>query len=114
LWSCCIVVLGSSLTATALGICSKETNMINLSSEEFKDLIHKSAALRGLGKFQEAIALVESKLTELDKDCYLNAYKEIFSAYKELGNYSKASEYAKKLFLIEPDLPSIQDFLKNN
>ncbi len=80
--------------------------------DQFENLIHESARLRGLGKFQEAISLVKSKLSELENDFYLNAYKEIFSAYVELGDRSKASEYAQKLYLIEPEMPSIQSYLK--
>lgn len=58
--------------------------------------------------------MVESKFPELENDCYLNAYKEIFSAYVELGDQSIATEYVKKLYLIEPELPLIQSYVKKN
>lgn len=85
--------------------------MTSLDSSKFKKLIHKSAALRGSGKFQEAIILVESTIPFLDNDSLFIAYKEIFDAYREMGNVNKTTEFAKIIAQIYPDLPSIQPYL---
>ncbi len=78
--------------------------MISFDSIRFKQLILVSAALRGVDKFQEAVVLVESNIPELDKDC-------LFNVYKGMGNEYKATEYAKKIAKMEPDLPSIELYL---
>ena len=85
--------------------------MINEFSNEFKLLISKSAKLRGESRFTEAISLIEEKLPELEEGCLTLAYLEVFSAAEEMGDIEKAVNYAVKLAVYEPDLPSIQRYL---
>jgi hypothetical protein len=84
---------------------------VRLGSDEFDGLIKQSAALRGGKDFAGAIALIESRLAELDPDCLLNAYLECFHAARESGLREKATEYAHKLAAIAPQIPSVKAFL---
>ena len=80
--------------------------MLTLESQEFRALVVRAAELRGGGDFAGAIALVESKLGELESDCMENAYQQCFYAAHEA-----ATAYAKKLAKLDPNLPSIQAYL---
>lgn len=68
--------------------------MITIDSKEFKQLIHKPAALRGERDFDSAIQLIEGKLPELDEDCIFNVYHELFKAAEEKGDRELATQYA--------------------
>ncbi len=52
---------------------------MDLASKDFKNLIGHSVRLRGRRNFAGAIALIESKLTELEPDCLVNAYLSAFT-----------------------------------
>lgn len=84
---------------------------MKLGSEEFDGLIKQSAALRGGKDFAGAIALIESRLDDLDPDCRLNAYLEAFYAAREAGLQAKATEYAHKLAAIDSQIPTVKAFL---
>jgi hypothetical protein len=84
---------------------------IVLSSAAFKKLVSQSASLRGQGKFQQAIDLVESKLAELHEDCLVNAYMEIIYAAQEGKLPEVAQKYAKLLAAIDPDIPTVKNVL---
>ncbi len=85
--------------------------MLTFESPEFQSLIGESAALRGRGQFSEAIALIESRLDDMEDDCLANAYLEIFYAAAEAGLLDKARMYARMLNAREPGLPSVQAYL---
>ena len=85
--------------------------MISIDSQQFKDLIHESAALRGSGQFSKAIELLEEALPDMEESCLLNTYHELFLAAKELGDMVLTCRYAKALHGIEPGLPAIQPYL---
>lgn len=84
---------------------------MRLSSDEFDRLIKQSAALRGSKDFAGAVALIESRLADLDPDCLLNAYLECFYTACEAGSHEKATEYAYKLAAIDPQIPTVKAFL---
>lgn len=84
---------------------------MNLGSQEFASLIKESAALRGMRKFAEAIALIESNLPQMEGDCHLNAYLECFYAAREAGKRQTATDYARKIQAIDPNEPTIKAFL---
>jgi len=86
---------------------------MNLESEAFNVLIKRSAQLRGQRDFAAAIDLIESRVAEFDPDCLLNAYMECFYAAREAGMKDKAREYAKLLAAIDPNIPSVEAFLKD-
>ncbi|MEG3906272.1 MULTISPECIES: hypothetical protein [unclassified Microcoleus] len=75
------------------------------------DVIKISAALRGEGKFREAIDTVKAQLGTISEDARLNANLEIFYAAKEAGFTDEACEYAKKVLADDPDVPSPKEFL---
>jgi hypothetical protein len=81
-------------------------------SKEFETLIHRSAALRGKGDFKGAIALIEARQDQFEEDCRLNAYLECFYAAREAGMQDKATEYARKVAAIDPEVPTVKAFLK--
>ncbi len=76
-------------------------------------IIGASAALRGQGRFDEAIALVEAHLAEgkSDPDYWINLHLEVFYAAVEAGDTTRATRYALLLHQRDPELPSIQRFL---
>jgi hypothetical protein len=85
---------------------------LDLASKDFKNLIRQSARLRGRRNFAGAIALIESKLAELEPDCLVNAYLECFYAAREAGIKNKATEYARTLAAIDPEIPTVKEFLR--
>jgi len=85
---------------------------MNLESNAFNTLIKESAELRGRRDFAAAIALIESKVPEMEPSCFMNAYLECFYAAREAGMKDKATEYAKKLVAIDPDIPTAKAFLR--
>lgn len=76
-----------------------------------KNIIYQSAALRGQGKFDEAIALIESNIDAIDDDIKLNAWLEAFSAAKDKGDLAQAKKYASLVAAEDPMVPSIQSYL---
>lgn len=76
-----------------------------------ENIIRQSAALRGQGKFDEAIVLIESNIDAIDDDIKLNAWLEAFYAAKEKGDQAQAKKYASLVAAEDPDVPSIQSYL---
>lgn len=81
--------------------------------ETTKAVVATSAALRGEGRFNEAIALVERHLADgnFDQEVLTNIYLEVFRAAQESGNQELTSKYARLINAREPGLPSVQRFL---
>lgn len=79
-----------------------------MSGENF---IKQSAALRGQGKFDEAIQVIESNIGLIDDDIKLNAWLEAFYAAKEKGDPAQAKKYASLVAAEDAGVPSIQDYL---
>jgi hypothetical protein len=88
--------------------------LITLDSDDFTNLIHTSAALRGKGNFQQAIDLVESKLPHLHQGCLQNAYLELIYAAQEGRLPEVAQRYAERLAAIDPDIPAVKKVLGRN
>ena len=76
-----------------------------------ENIIQQSAALRGQGKFDEAINLIETNINSIDPDIQLNAYLEAFKAAKEKGDASQTKKYALLVAKEDPNVPSIQSYL---
>lgn len=76
-----------------------------------EEIIKKSAAFRGQGKFDSAIRLIEENITSIDPDIQLNAWLEAFYAAKEKGDKVLAKTYAQKVAKEDPNVPSIQNYL---
>jgi hypothetical protein len=76
-----------------------------------ENIILQSAALRRQGKFDEAIALIESNIDAIDDDIKLNAWLEAFHAAEGKGDQAQAKKYATFVAAEDPDVPSIQSYL---
>lgn len=76
-----------------------------------ENIIKQSASLRGQGKFDEAIELIETNIDSIDDDIKLNAYLEAFYAAEEKGDSTQTKKYASLVANEDPDVPSIQDYL---
>jgi SLT domain-containing protein len=87
---------------------AQEEGEIKISGE---NIIKQSAALRGEGKFDEAINLIESNIGGIDGDIKLNAWLEAFYAAKEKGDQTQAKRYASLAAAEDPNVPSIQSYL---
>jgi len=74
-------------------------------------IIERSAELRGLRKFDDAIALIESNIDKVDEDVKLNAWLEAFYAAKEKGDLAQAKKFASLVASEDPKVPSIQKYL---
>lgn len=86
--------------------------MIRLNSDDFKNIIYESAALRGKGRFSDAIGLIESKLDDFEPECMINALIELILAAEEAGFQETAVKYAKMVLKYEPELPTALKILK--
>lgn len=71
------------------------------------EIIQESAALRGQGKYQEAIDLIEANLPDIEGDIRLNAQLEALRAAVEAGDAEMAHEYATTIAAGEPGRPSV-------
>ena len=76
-----------------------------------ENIIRQSAALRGQGKCDDAITLIESNIDSIDADIKLNAWLEAFYAAKEKGDSAQAKKFALLVANEDPDVPSIQTYL---
>ncbi len=77
-----------------------------------ENIVRQSAVLRGQGKLIEAIKVIEDNLKLIDSDVRPVAYLAAFGAAHENGNVSLAKKYAWLVAIDDPDLPSIQNYLK--
>jgi hypothetical protein len=68
--------------------------------------ILQAAELRGQGRLQEAINLIEANLNQL-----VPALLEAFRAAVELNNLGKAMVFAMAIASEDREIPSIQDYL---
>ena len=76
-----------------------------------KKHVTASAALRGEGKFSEAIAEIEDNIKSFDDVMIVPALLQAVYAAKEAGDKKRARELAQQLAKHDPDLPSIREFL---
>ena len=75
-------------------------------------LVREAAALREQGHFQQAIELVETRISECDDEiARLLALLQAFYAAIEANDEGKAAELAKLVAAEDPDVPSIQKYL---
>lgn len=74
--------------------------------------ITDSAALRGAGRFREAIDLMKSELSG-STDRVL-VYRELMLAAMEGGFEGEAVEYARKILELDPHFPSARTLLSRH
>ncbi len=87
------------------------TNSIEETSMSSRKHVLTAAALRGKGKFAEAIAEIEDNIKSFDEETMVPALLEALYAAKEAGDVKKARELAQQLAIHDPDIPSIKEFL---
>ena len=85
--------------------------MITSDSPDFFEMMRQSTVLRRAKQYKEAIALVEGKLPSMSQECMMNAYLEIFKAAWESGDQVTAKDYAERLYVLDPSLPSVKRYL---
>lgn len=78
------------------------------------EIIQESAALRGQGKYQEAIDLIEANLPGIEGDIRLSAQLEALRAAVEAGDAETAHEYATTIAAGEPIRPSVLTVVLDN
>lgn len=71
------------------------------------EIIQESVALRGQGKYREAIDLIEANLPGIEEEIRLNAQLEAFRAAVEAGDVGMAHEYATTIAAGESGRPSV-------
>lgn len=82
-----------------------------MTKEPGEDIIRQSAALRGQGKFDEAIEIVRQNMDQISQIIRFNALNEIFQAAREKGDATLAKDMAREMAKEYPDFPSIQPYL---
>lgn len=103
------------------GRLDKKIEIINECIKEFKDNDYflsqlytgKGAALERLGKYDEAIKVVEEKYRVIkNEEEKISALYSIHNLYKEKGNYDKAEEQLIKIKREFPNYKNIDDEMK--
>lgn len=75
------------------------------------DHIKKSAALRGKGQFDEAIAEIENNRASFDEITIEVALLQAIYAAAEKGDDAKAKSLAQELATYDPDIPTVKKYL---
>lgn len=79
------------------------------------DIIKTIPALRGLGRFEEAIELYQKYETDLqDTDVYSVALSNIIIVCNECNNITLLIKYAQQLKAIYPDHPFVLNVAKHH
>lgn len=76
-----------------------------------EDIIRKSAKLRGLRKFDEAIELINDNFSCIDPSIRINAKLEQFYAAEEKGDKVLAKKFAQEIAQEDRNVPCIQKYL---
>jgi hypothetical protein len=73
------------------------------------EIIRRSAALRGKGKYREAIELIEASISNIEEYIRLNVQFEALRVAVEAGDAEMAHGYAATIAAAEPVRPSSAD-----
>lgn len=74
-------------------------------------IIIQSSVLRGQGRYDEAINIIESNIGIIDDDIKVNAWLEALYAAEEKGAQQQAKEYALLIANKDPNIPSIKKYM---
>jgi hypothetical protein len=74
--------------------------------------IHQSAALRGQGNFDAAIAVIEANISNFSQEELLVALLQAFYAANEGGHTERAQGFAIQIQALDPNIPTIAQFLR--
>jgi hypothetical protein len=75
-------------------------------------IVHRAAELRALGAYAETVRFVRENAHALTEDSRMLALREAFVAARDGRLETEARELAALLAAEEPDLPSIQPYLR--
>lgn len=75
-------------------------------------VVYRAAELRALGAYAETIAFVRENERALTDDSRMPALREAFLAALDGGMEREARELAALIAVEEPDLPTIQPYLR--
>jgi len=85
--------------------------MLTVDSKEFFQLLGNCAVLRGRGRFDQAIALVEPQLSNMEKAAQVDALLQLLYAAHEAGYKDKTLHFAQELAKLDPEIPSVKKVL---
>lgn len=85
--------------------------MLTIDSKELYQLLGQCAVLRGRGRFDEAIALVEPQLGSMEQAAQEVALLQLLYAANEAGYRDKTIHFAQELAKLEPEIPSVKKVL---
>ena len=75
------------------------------------EFTQESAFLRGLGKFDEAINIIEKNIDNIDITIQPIGWLAAFYAARDKGDLILAKKYAKLVSIEDPNIPSIKDYI---
>lgn len=75
------------------------------------EITQESAFLRGQGKFDEAIEIIEKNISSIDSTIQTVAWLSAFYAARDKGDKDLANKYAKLVAKDDSSIPSIQEYL---
>ena len=75
------------------------------------EYIIKSSYLRGLGRYTDAISIIESNIYNIDETIQAVAWLSLFYVAIDMKDISLAKKYAKLVAKDDDQIPSIQNYL---
>jgi hypothetical protein len=75
-------------------------------------VVHQAALLRGQGRFQEAITLIESNLDQLDNTELVPTLLQAFHAATQMNAHGKARLFAMAIASEDPGITTIESYLR--
>jgi len=75
------------------------------------EYIIESSYLRGLGKYEEAIDIIEKNINNIDSTIQTVAWLSAFYVARDMKNINLAKKYAILVAEDDNNIPSIQDYL---
>jgi tetratricopeptide (TPR) repeat protein len=82
-----------------------------MTDEEMRELTLQSAALRGQGRYREAIKVIKDRVEEFNEMFLLAALLEMMYAADEAGFRNEAVGYAQQILDLDPNVPSVKRVL---
>ncbi|HEY6253156.1 MAG TPA: hypothetical protein VI685_24630 [Candidatus Angelobacter sp.] len=83
--------------------------MLTQECKEFQELINESKRLSALGRLHEAINLVESRFTDMEPLCLVDAYHHTILIAREGGMNDILTRHVDYLAKIAPNHPVLKE-----
>lgn len=81
---------------------------MNITGDKY---VLQSAVLRGQGRFDDAIRIIEENIDRIDPDVRVVAWLNAFKAAHEQGDKKRTKRFARNVAELDPDVPNIRDYL---